>query len=149
MRGAGMGIIKETAWGDWWPREGRRREARGQMTGRLVACSGQRGEEGREANSYMLQRKWGGDEEPLVLDRKLSWCHCESRRRCRSMFLQLAWNTRPHVETTSQGLSLEPNMELFFKTQVNFRVVSGLRLDVCGIFQLRMWWRRGFTVRSL
>lgn len=55
-----MGIIKKTAWGDWWLKQGGR-EGGGQGVNchRLVARSGHR-EKGREAKSLDAREKWGG-----------------------------------------------------------------------------------------
>lgn len=137
MRGAGMGIIKETAWGDWWPREGEgwatRREARGQMTEDWWPGV-DKGEEGREANSYMLQRKWGGDEEPLH-DSKLSWCHCESQRsHMASHMLQVhVFTARMKHTTTSQ--SHESRIEPGTKQRVVFQNTSELQ----GRFRASTW----------
>lgn len=55
MREAEIGIIKETAWGDWWLRGGWEGGGQGVNGQGLVTRSGH-GKKGRGANGWMLAR---------------------------------------------------------------------------------------------
>ncbi len=150
MRGAEMGIIKETAWGYWWLMEGRE-EARGQMA-RDWWPDEDRGRRAERLKACRHERK------DVDSKRDIHFKHFKTVNSCFFFFsitLKInvaSWLTatvsyligwcKPHFCPTCRQFAADTttSMKPWHKTvccvdiQVNFRFIWALWLDVCGVF---------------